>query len=147
MGLLALVVVALENTVGAQPLKPPNSSEQALRDAAFDDQIETVRSILDKNAKPDARDPDGRTALMMAAFNGHTDTARLLINHGAKVNVLDGAGRTALMYTASGPYPETARLLLEIGADPNHRDTEEGQSQRASEEDAVAEIESNSFSL
>lgn len=74
MGLLALTVVALENTVEAQPLKPPNSSEQALRKAAFEGQSVKVRSLLDKGAMPDAPDPDGRTALMLASFNGHKET-------------------------------------------------------------------------
>ena len=47
MGLLALAVVALEYTVEAQPLKPPYSSEQALRNAAFDGQ-----SIAPSTVKP-----------------------------------------------------------------------------------------------
>ena len=52
IGLLALIVVALNSPVRAQPLKSPSFSEQALRKAAFDGQSERVRSILDKGAKP-----------------------------------------------------------------------------------------------
>ncbi len=126
IGLLALVVAALGNTVQAQLLNPPYSSEQALRNAAFDGQSESVRSILDKGAMPDARDSDGRTALMTASFNGHMETVRLLLERGSKVGHQDRFGRTALMYAASGPYPETVRLLLDNGADVNRPDTEEG---------------------
>ena len=126
VGLLALIVVALYSPLRAQPLKPPNPSEQALRNAALDGQSETVRSSLDKGASTDAPDPDGRTALMMAAFNGHTDTVRLLIDHEAKVNALDGVGRTALMYAAAGPFAQTVQLLIDRGADLYIRDKEEG---------------------
>jgi ankyrin repeat protein len=126
IGLLALTVVALGNTVQAQPLKPPSFSEQALRKAAFEGQSVKVRSILDKGAKPDTRDPDGRTALMMAAFNGHTETIRLLLDRGAIRDTRDAMGRTALMYGAAGPYSQTVQLLLERGADLNIRDKEEG---------------------
>ena len=93
IGLLALVVVVLDSPVRAQPLKPSNPSEQALRNAALDGQIETVRSRLDKGVSTDAPDPDGRTALMMAAFNGHTETVRLLLDRGAK-NKCPGWGGT-----------------------------------------------------
>ncbi len=101
MGLLALVVVALENRVGAQPLNSQNSSGPALRNAARDGRIEMVRSSLDKGTRPDAPDPDGRTALMMASYNGHFETVRLLLEHGAKIGLQDQFGRTALMYAAS----------------------------------------------
>ena len=126
IGLLALVVVAHGNTVQAQPLKPPNSSEQALRNAAFDGQSEKVRSILDIGLKADARDPEDRTALMMASFNGHTETVRLLLDRGAKVDTRDSVGRTALMYAAAGPYSQTVQLLLKRGAVVNMRDRKEG---------------------
>jgi ankyrin repeat protein len=126
ISLLALTVVALGNTVQAQPLKPPSSSEQALRKAAFEGQSEKVRSILDKGAKPDARDPDDRTALMMASFNGHKETVRLLLDRGAIIDTRDAMGRTALMYAAAGPYSQTVQLLLERGADLNIRGKEEG---------------------
>jgi ankyrin repeat protein len=126
IGLLALFVVALDSPVWAQPLKPANPSEQTLRNAALDGQIETVRSSLDKGASTDAPDPDGRTALMMAAFNGHTKTVSLLLDRGAKINALDGVERTALMYAAAGPYAQTVKLLIERGADLNITDTDEG---------------------
>jgi ankyrin repeat protein len=126
IGLLALAVMALENPVGAQPLNPPNSSGQALRNAAHDGRIEMVRSSLEKGTRPDAQDPNGRTALMMASYNGHFETVRLLLEHGAKVGLQDQFGRTALMYAASGPFPKTVRLLLDKGADENRRDKEEG---------------------
>ena len=126
IGLLALALLAFGNTVGAQPLKHPNPSEQALRSAALEGQIEMVRASLDQGALPDAVDPDGRTALMMAAFNGHTETVRLLMDRGAKTNVLDGVGRTALMYAAAGPYAHTVQFLIDRGADLDIRDTEEG---------------------
>jgi ankyrin repeat protein len=126
IGLLALFFVVLDSPVLAQPFQPPNPSEQALRNAALDGQIETVRSSLDKGASTDAPDPDGRTALMMAAFNGHTETVNLLLDRGAKINALDGVERTALMYAAAGPYAKTVKLLIERGADLNVTDTEEG---------------------
>jgi len=95
IGLLALVIVTFEGLVLAQPLRSTASIDQVLRDAAFDGQIEILRSGFDQGAKPDAPDPDGRTALMMTSFNGHTETVRLLLDRGAKVDTRDGVGRTA----------------------------------------------------
>ena len=126
IGLLALVIMAFASPVGAQPLKIPNSTEEALRNAALDGRIEAVRASLEKGAKVDSQDADGRTALMVAVFNGHTEIARLLMDRGIKVNALDGVGRTAMMYAAAGPFAQTVQLLIDRGADLDIRDKEEG---------------------
>ena len=126
IGLLALVVLLIEGPVLAQELKGLQSLEQVFREAAFDGQSEKVRSILDQGTKPDARDPDDRTALMMASFNGHKETVGLLLDRGAIIDTRDAMGRTALMYAAAGPYSQTVQLLLERGADLNIRGKEEG---------------------
>ncbi len=107
-----------------QPLKSETSQSSAersaaLRDAAAQGQIQTVRTELEKGADVNTSDQLGRTALMLASFDGHTEIVRLLLSKGAQVDLRDSSGRTALMYSSSGPFPETVQLLLDWKADPN----------------------------
>ena len=100
-------------------------SEEALRKAALDGNIDQVNSLLEKGTKVDAPDTDGHTALMFAAFNGHSDIILLLLDQGAVLDRRDLMGRTALLYASTGPFPETVKILLDKGATPNVVDSDE----------------------
>ena len=100
-------------------------SEQSIRDAALDGQLELVKQLIKKKVNLNAIDQDGRTALMLAGYNGHTEIVRLLLDGGARVNIRDGSGRTALLFASTGPFPKTVELLLERKADPNIVDNQE----------------------
>lgn len=102
------------------------AADQMLWEAALQGQMETIEAAVDRGARVDSTDPDGRTALMYAAFNGHTECVRWLLDRGADVGARENVGRTALMFSSSGPFVETARLLLEYGANPNDADEFEG---------------------
>ncbi|MEN8227511.1 MAG: ankyrin repeat domain-containing protein [Bacteroidota bacterium] len=100
-------------------------SEEEMRQAALDGDVEKVRKLLDAGTNLNSPDQEGHTALMYAAFNGHTDIVLLLLNEGAVVDRRDLMGRTALLYASTGPFPETVKLLLEKGAEPNIVDSGE----------------------
>jgi ankyrin repeat protein len=61
-----------------------------LIEAAQDDNLQTVQSILDRNQETiNERDASGATALHYAAFNGHRRIAKLLVARGAEINNRD----------------------------------------------------------
>ncbi len=101
-------------------------ADQALHEAALEGRLDLVAAAVDRGARINAADADGRTALMYAAFNGHTECVRWLLERGAAVDAHEYVGRTALMFASSGPSPETAQLLLEFGSNPNDADEYEG---------------------
>jgi ankyrin repeat protein len=105
--------------------KSDPASEEALRQAALDGQLNQVNSLMEAGTKVDSPDADGHTALMFAAFNGHSDIVLLLLDQGAALDRRDLMGRTALLYASTGPFPETVKILLDKGAKPNVVDSDE----------------------
>ncbi len=97
--------------------------------AAFEGNSETVRTLLEAGARPDARAEDGRTALMYAA--GWGDPARVQalldpkylglakppIEARLYVNARAEGGWTALMFGAARGEVASVRALLAAGAD------------------------------
>ena len=70
-----------------------------------------VRLLLDRGARPNLADKEGKTALMIAAARGKTGIVTLLRARGADARLKDAHGRTALDLAADGGYLETAELL------------------------------------
>jgi ankyrin repeat protein len=106
-------------------LKPGPEGEEALRELAFEGDLEGVKSFLKQGVNCNAMDQDGHTALMLAAFNGHSEVVLSLLEAGGAIDQRDNSDRTALLYGATGPFPETVEILLVRGADPNKVDSEE----------------------
>jgi ankyrin repeat protein len=52
--------------------------------AASTGQIEVIQLLLEKGAKIQAKDKDGKTALKLAQSAGMSDVAKLLQEHGAR---------------------------------------------------------------
>ncbi len=60
---------------------------------------ETVRILLDRGAKVNAKTSSGKqTALMKAAENGHTRIVKMLLDKGADPKVVDRYGHTAITF-------------------------------------------------
>ena len=76
----------MENKTVTPALKSASDpvSEEALRQAALDGNIDQVNSLLESGTKVDAPDTDGHTALMFAARGGHFDVRDYLMEKGAK---------------------------------------------------------------
>jgi hypothetical protein len=73
--------------------------------------IEMARVLLDRGAKVDASNRDGRTPLMQAAMRGNVALTKLLLERGANVTLVDNNGKTAAAYAAEEGYGELAGLL------------------------------------
>lgn len=92
--------------------------------AAYYDQKDLVRLLLEQGAPVNEMDGSGNTALMGVCFKGYAEMARILIEAGADVNARNGMGGTCLTFSVSFNRPEIARLLLGAGADPQARDAQ-----------------------
>ena len=91
----------------------------SLADAIIDEDIETVRHILQLGVDVNEWDEYGFTYLIEAAIADNIEIARLLINRGAQTNLQDSTGGTALHWAVDNNNLAFAKLLLDHGADPN----------------------------
>ena len=64
--------------------------------AARQNQLATVRALLDVGADIDLTMADGTSALVIAITNAHYRLAAFLLEKGANTNIVDGKGRAAL---------------------------------------------------
>jgi ankyrin repeat protein len=93
--------------------------------------LKVVHRLLDKGARPDAKDHRGVSVLMLAAKGGYSGPIRALLKHLPKATLLnerDEDGRTALHYVAEHysykGHVTVMQELLEAGADATVRDKE-----------------------
>ena len=95
-------------------------TDAALRKAAQDGDIQTVKDLLAKGAYVNAKDDTGKTALLwVAPAHDNPEMVKVLIAKGADVNAKDNDGETALMIAASQSNPGILTELIEAGADIN----------------------------
>src|SRR6266404_4377663 len=97
-------------------------TDAALRKAAQDGDLQTVKDLLAKGADVNAKDNDGETALMIAASQSNPGILTELIEAGADINAQNNSGRTALMAAAFRANIEEIKLLLAKGADLKLKD-------------------------
>lgn len=90
-----------------------------LADAAQNQDITAVRSLLAQHADVDVPQVDGMTALIWAAHNDDPETAELLIQAGANVKAVNRYGVSALTEAATNGDAAMIEVLLKAGADPN----------------------------
>jgi ankyrin repeat protein len=81
---------------------------------------ETVRGLVEKGDKVNARTTDGLTTpLHCAATEGQLETIRLLLKMGGYVHAQDANGSTPLHLAAHSGHKQTVRVLVEMGTDVN----------------------------
>ena len=99
----------------------PDKGGTSLTWAAWFNDAEAVKILLDRGVKVNAGDAEGRTPLHEAVRWG-PELTQLLLDKGADVNAVTKSGDTPLMLAAGADQPETVRLLLAAGADVNAHD-------------------------
>jgi len=113
-------------------MKVPNSAaDNALIQAAHENNLENVKKALADGANPNAAQnkskweewfgektfEEGNTPLIYAAQAGNIEMINLLLEKGAKVNQQSDDGVTALMMAAHHLRKDCVKLLLDKGAD------------------------------
>jgi ankyrin repeat protein len=112
LGLIILIACSALTVAGQDA-----QAEAALRKAAQDGDIQTVKDLLAKGANVNAKDETGKTALLwVAPARDNPEMIKLLIAKGA----------TALMIAASQSNPGIIAELIEAGAEINAQNNSGG---------------------
>ncbi|TAL40052.1 MAG: ankyrin repeat domain-containing protein [Alphaproteobacteria bacterium] len=96
----------------------------ALMWSARNGKMDSIKALLERGAKVDARDGDGQTPLMMAAHRGYISVVGLLIEKGADVGATDGKGRTAADIARAENQRLTTGILEKAAAEKRQQQTE-----------------------
>lgn len=96
----------------------------ALMNAASENDIDMINTLLTDGADIEETDADGTTALHWAVSYGQYDSAALLLENGANPNVIDNYQTSPLMSAVLNEDIDMTMLLLEFGADPTVKDAE-----------------------
>jgi RNA polymerase sigma factor (sigma-70 family) len=103
----------------------PDKGGTSLTWAAWMNDQEGVKILLDRKVDVNAQDRNGRSALHEASRWG-VELTRLLLDNGADVNARDNDERTALMFAAEGGRLDVAKALLAEGANVRLKDKKGG---------------------
>ena len=97
----------------AEPFYPPDAS--GLFDAASNDDIEGVRSLIDAGVDVNAKAAGGESILTSAVYRAGPEVVQMLVDAGADANARDNFGRPVL-FEAISPYDwgPDGRHILEI---------------------------------
>ena len=110
-------IVALSLALGAAV----PAAESPVADAAEQNDVQAVRSLLQQGADVNAPQPDGLTALHWAALNDNREILSLLVYAGAHLEPLTRVGGyTPLHLAARSGHAEMVRALLDAGAEVDH---------------------------
>ena len=122
--------------------EPDVSLGPQLLAAARAGDADEVRSLLDRGAEVESRDPTGVTPLVAAAYGNHLEAARVLVDAGADVNAKDETQQSAYLIATSevGDDPRLLELTLEHGAQVNAKDSYNGTGLIRAAERGYAEI-------
>ena len=90
--------------------------------ATQENDLPTVKLLIEKKAKLEQSDDEGTTALLHAVKQGHTAIATELLRKGASCKHADNLKRTALHYAAAHGRTNSVAELLRAGANPNTQD-------------------------
>lgn len=106
---------SLAKLLGVSKEVKRNSLE--LVEAAFDNDLEIVTKLLEKNYDLESEDGHSHTALSEAACQGNNDIVRLLLERGADPNKCNDEKRSPLYRACYNGHMDTITLLLASGAD------------------------------
>ena len=99
----------------------------ALHWAAFWNDLDTLKLLIDRGANVDAENDYGATPLWCGCANRHPEVVAGLLAAGANPNIGLQAGESVLMRCVHTGEPSAVRALLEHGADVNYQEPSKGQ--------------------
>ncbi len=120
LALLVVGVVAHAAPLLAQIAPSPDDigRYRGLHAAAASGDVAATARLLDQEADPNLRDPDGRSPLHVAGHRGHHAVARLLLERGGDPNALERSRYDLVTIAAVRDDVEMIRLALGFGANP-----------------------------
>ena len=110
---------------GANPNLCSTDGTTALHWAAFSDDSELVKILIEAGARVEAEQPeDGDTSLHVASEHSNLKIVKLLLEAGGEsaLNRFNYVARTPLMWAAEKGNIDIARALIEAGSDVNAND-------------------------
>jgi uncharacterized protein len=121
LGDLLVVVVALVALAACttDDAAAPGRDE-ALRDAAWRDDIATARRLVEGGADVDAKDDTEQSAYLIATSEGYLDLLELTLHAGADVDSKDSWNGTGLIRAAERGHHLVVGRLLRAGVDRDH---------------------------
>ncbi len=131
VGIIVIFFLAVGHTAFGAENAPTGPLFRAIQNGDAD----TVKTLLEAGASPDAKNADGVNALYFACDKEQPGIAKLLVERGADVNLTPTHGSTALQVSIyrgfdsyklkpKACYPELIQLLLAKGADVNATDVD-----------------------
>jgi ankyrin repeat protein len=97
-----------------------SSLDRQVWQAAYDGNLEAVRSAVERGADVNARGKGGFSALLAAARNGHLDVVKYLVERGADINKRDNQrNKTPLLAASFDGHYDIVKYLVDKGADLN----------------------------
>ena len=113
-GMLLLALLMAGRTAAA-------TGDARLVEAASNQDLKLIRSLVSQRIDINVRSDDGSTALLWTAHWSDTDTADLLLRAGADANAANDFRMTPLSQACTNGNASLVRLLLKSGANPNTR--------------------------
>jgi ankyrin repeat protein len=90
--------------------------------AAWENDREGVRLLLESGVNINLSSKNGCTALIAASQKGYLEIVKLLLEHNANVNFANNHGMTALHIASINHHTQVVQLLLKFGANINAKD-------------------------
>ncbi len=112
------LLVALVLAMGAQA-QNMNTLDSQLIQAATQGDLASVRNLLERGARVNVQNANGRTALTAAVMSNHLEVARVLIAAGADPNIQDDNRNNALLVTGETGNVAMLREVLKANPDLN----------------------------
>ena len=94
--------------------------DQQLRDAAWNNNVPTARSLIEAGADVNAKDDTVQSAYLIATSEGYLDLLRLTLRNGAAVDDQDRWNGTGLIRAAERGHYTVVGQLLQAGIDRDH---------------------------
>ena len=109
-----------EATAGGAPAASEEGRDQQLRDAAWANDVERARELIDAGADVNAVDNTTQSAYLIATSEGYLELLELTLAAGADVDALDSWNGTGLIRAAERGHHLVMGRLLRAGIDKDH---------------------------
>ena len=94
-----------------------NDQVKQLWKAAEENDVTTIKKLIQEGLNIEANDKRQRTALMIATHKQNNEAAKVLIDAGANVNALDDIHDSPFLYAGASGYTQIVSYCLQRGAD------------------------------